>query len=58
MREFFNNDCMNIMKQYPDDYFDLAIVDPPYFFGPEKREYYGRKVSPIGVNRLYGKTSE
>lgn len=36
MREFFNNDCMDIMKQYPDDYFDLAIVDPPYFSGPEK----------------------
>ena len=50
MREFFNNDCMDIMKQYPDDYFDLAIVDPPYFSGPEKREYYGRKVSPIGVS--------
>ena len=21
---------MEIMKQYPDKYFDLAIVDPPY----------------------------
>ena len=27
---FFNADCMDIMKQYPDKYFDLAIVDPPY----------------------------
>ena len=26
----FNADCMEIMKQYPDKYFDLAIVDPPY----------------------------
>lgn len=23
-------DCMEGMKQYPDKYFDLAIVDPPY----------------------------
>lgn len=46
------------MKKYPDNYFDLAIVDPPYFSGPEKRRYYGRKVSPIGVKRLYGETSE
>ena len=23
-------DCMDLMKQYPDKYFDLAIVDPPY----------------------------
>lgn len=27
---FYNADCMYIMKQYPDKYFDLAIVDPPY----------------------------
>ena len=27
---FFNADNMDIMAQYPDKYFDLAIVDPPY----------------------------
>jgi site-specific DNA-methyltransferase (adenine-specific) len=26
----FHADCMEIMKQYPDNYFDIAIVDPPY----------------------------
>ncbi len=25
-----NCDCMELMKEYPDKYFDLAIVDPPY----------------------------
>jgi site-specific DNA-methyltransferase (adenine-specific) len=25
-----NDDCMNVMKVYPDNHFDLAIVDPPY----------------------------
>ena len=30
MKEFYNKDCMEGMKEYPDDYFDLAIVDPPY----------------------------
>lgn len=30
MREFINGDCMNYLPWYPDDYFDLAIVDPPY----------------------------
>ena len=44
---------MEGMKCFPDKYFELAIVDPPYFSGPEKREYYGRKVSPIGVQRIY-----
>ena len=29
----FHADCMEIMKQYPDKYFDLAIVDPPYGIG-------------------------
>ena len=27
---FINGDCMEYMKDFPDDYFDLAIVDPPY----------------------------
>jgi site-specific DNA-methyltransferase (adenine-specific) len=26
----YNADCMDIMKGYPDKYFDLAVVDPPY----------------------------
>ena len=25
-----NDDCMKIMAEYPDKYFDLAVVDPPY----------------------------
>ena len=25
-----NADCVQAMKQYPDGYFDLAVVDPPY----------------------------
>ena len=28
-----NADCMEIMREYPDKYFDLAIVDPPYYVG-------------------------
>lgn len=27
---FYNMDCMQGMKEFPDKYFDLAIVDPPY----------------------------
>lgn len=26
----YNMDCMDAMKQFPDKFFDLAIVDPPY----------------------------
>lgn len=28
--EVFNEDCMIGMKRYPDKYFDLSVVDPPY----------------------------
>jgi len=28
--ELLNIDCMEYMATVPDDYFDLAIVDPPY----------------------------
>ena len=32
----FNMDCIEGMKQYPDNYFELAIVDPPYGIGANK----------------------
>ena len=31
--EVFNEDCMIGMAGYPDKYFDLAVVDPPYGIG-------------------------
>ena len=27
---FYNMDCMEGMKEFPDKFFDLAVVDPPY----------------------------
>ena len=38
MIDFKNIDCMEGMKQYPDKYFDLAIVDPPYGIGANKMQ--------------------
>jgi site-specific DNA-methyltransferase (adenine-specific) len=37
MIEYFNEDCMAGMKRYPDGYFELAIVDPPYGIGESKK---------------------
>jgi len=31
--KMIHGDCMDIMKQYPDKYFQLACVDPPYGIG-------------------------
>lgn len=58
MNRFLKVDCMEILEKYPDNYFDLAIVDPPYFSGPERREYYGNKTSTTGISRLYRKASK
>lgn len=49
----FNEDCMEVMKRYPDGYFDLAVVDPPYGDGSSQslnveRERAGQaSVEPI-----------
>ena len=37
----YNEDCLIGMQRYPDKYFDLAIVDPPYGLG--KRTTSGGK---------------
>jgi site-specific DNA-methyltransferase (adenine-specific) len=46
-----NEDNMLMMARYPDDYFDLAIVDPPYFSGPDKLGYFGANYSKTKVKR-------
>ena len=43
---FYNMDCMDGMKQFPDKYFDLAIVDPPYGLG-DRLVNGGHKKNPM-----------
>lgn len=38
-----NEDNMELMARYPDNYFDLAIVDPPYGIGASKRKNKTKK---------------
>ena len=33
LNQIIHADCMDIMKDIPDKYFELAIVDPPYGIG-------------------------
>ena len=35
---FHNVDCMEFMKTIPDNFYDLAIVDPPYGINYAKRK--------------------
>lgn len=56
--QYTNEDCMELMRRYPDNFFSLAIVDPPYFSGPERRRYYGSSVSTTKVKRRSYPVSE
>ena len=49
---FYNMDCMDGMQQFPDKYFDIAIVDPPYFKDVARSNYFGKEISRTNVRRL------
>jgi len=36
---FYNMDCMEAIKRFPDGFFDLAVVDPPYGIGCMSMNY-------------------
>lgn len=38
-----NEDNMELMSRYPDNHFDLAIVDPPYGIEVQKQGKFGNK---------------
>lgn len=40
--KLINDDCINIMQDYTDNYFDLAIVDPPYGIGEDGKSNHNR----------------
>ena len=42
---------MAVMARYPDNHFDLACVDPPYFKEAANGGYYGQGTSLSGVIR-------
>jgi site-specific DNA-methyltransferase (adenine-specific) len=39
---YYNMDCIEGMKQFPDKFFDLAIVDPPYGIGESGNKNHTR----------------
>ena len=45
LNNFYNEDCLEAMKKMPDKYFDLAIVDPPYGIGADKKNSTNKKQS-------------
>lgn len=59
---FYNMDCLQGMKEFPDKYFDLAIVDPPYGGGFTEgggcqgwfSKYHQTITNDIGGGRRFG----
>ena len=47
-----NEDNMALMARYPDKYFDLAIVDPPYGIGDK---FKGGKTGKMNFNEIVNK---
>ena len=50
--EITNEDNMLLMARYPDKYFDLAIVDPPYGIGAGKKSFQS------GTRKSYSHTDK
>jgi site-specific DNA-methyltransferase (adenine-specific) len=51
MLNITNEDNMELMARYPDKYFDLAIVDPPYGIDVDNREDHGKKRSKKSASK-------
>ena len=52
MNEIYNMDCMQGMAEFPDKYFDLCIVDPPYGIGDK---FKGGKTGKMNFNEIVNK---
>jgi len=50
-------DCMDLMKEFPDKYFDLAIVDPPYGLGNRLSDG-GGKLKNTPMAKLYRESTK
>lgn len=51
--KFILGDCMEYLKKYQDNHFDLAIVDPPYGIGEDGRKNRGSSVKQKNGNILH-----
>ena len=45
---FYNMDCMDGMAQFPDKFFELAIVDPPYNIVSQQKRGIGSRIDVTG----------
>lgn len=51
LNRLYNMDCMEAMRDMPDKFFDLAIVDPPYGIGVTKMRMGNRNAAIINKSK-------
>lgn len=57
---YINGDCMEYMKTMPDNYADLALIDPPYGIGESGDKNHTRRklAKPKDYKAFYGGDKE
>jgi site-specific DNA-methyltransferase (adenine-specific) len=40
--KLYHGDCMDLMRETPDKFYDIAIVDPPYFKNVATKYFFGK----------------
>ena len=53
LNKCYNLDCMDGMAQFPDRFFDLAVVDPPYGRKEHGGKNRGKLVTQRDGSRIY-----
>jgi len=53
LNQIIHADCMDIMKDIPDKYFELAIVDPPYGIGMDGGNKFTRGKTGLASQPKY-----
>ena len=52
----YNTDCMEGMKEFPDNYFHLAIVDPPYGINASSKSFLrtgAKRGKSLAISGMY-----
>ena len=39
---YYNMDCMDALKEFPDKFVELALIDPPYGIGEDGSKNHSR----------------
>lgn len=47
--EVYNMDCMEYMKDIPNAFYDLAIIDPPYGIGEDGLKNHSKHLLNQGI---------